>query len=112
MSAIKVEFDRGAVARRIQPELFRAQAVMDAQILKDSNFYIPKRDGDLERSSLNSPIGKGLLIWDVAYARRQYHELPNKSKDLNPNASTKWFERAKAVKLKEWEALANREYSK
>ena len=109
---IEVTFDRRAVASRIQPELCRTQKVLDAQVLKDSNYYIPKRDGDLERSSLASPIGQGYLIWDIEYARRQYHELPNKSKDANPNASTKWFERAKAVKLKEWEALANREYSK
>lgn len=110
--AVEVTFDRKAVARRIQPELWRTQKVLDAQVLKDSNYYIPKRDGDLERSSLASPIGSGYLIWDIAYARAQYHGLPNKSKDVNPNASTKWFERAKVVKLKEWEALANREYSK
>lgn len=110
--AVEVTFDRKAVARRIQPALWRTQKVLDAQVLKDSNYYIPKRDGDLERSSLASPIGSGYLIWDIAYARAQYHGLPNKSKDVNPNASTKWFERAKVVKLKEWEALANREYRK
>jgi hypothetical protein len=110
--AVEVTFDRRAVSDRLGARAAKAQKVLDAQVLKDSNYYIPKRDGDLERSSLASPIGSGYLIWDIEYARAQYHGLPNKSKDVNPNASTKWFERAKVVKLKEWEALANREYSK
>jgi hypothetical protein len=110
---LKIEFDTAALKKRLEAKIDKVQAVLDAQVLKDSNYYIPKRDGDLERSSLSSPIGKGVLIWDAEYAKRLYHgEGFNFSKDPNPNARAKWFEAAKAVRLKEWEAVANREYRK
>lgn len=110
---VRVELNTDELKKRLEAKIDKAQAVLDAQVLKDSNYYIPKRDGDLERSSLSSPIGKGLLIWDAEYARKLYYgEDMNFSKDVNPNARAKWFEAAKAVRMKEWEKVANREYRK
>lgn len=112
MREIKVTFNQQEVAARLQKRVERCQLALDQQIVKDSNYYCPMRDGQLMRSVLSSANGQGLLIWATDYARAQYYGLPNKSKDSNPNASTKWFEVAKAAKLKEWEALVNREYNK
>lgn len=105
-------FNPAKVKRDKQPRLDRAQKVLDAQVMKDSNYYIPKAEGFLEKSVLGSPIGSGVLIWAIEYAKKMYHFKGRLSKEVNPNASTKWFERARAVKAKLWEALVNREYSK
>jgi hypothetical protein len=51
-------------------------------------------------------------VWAIEYAKKMYHFAGKPRKEVNPNASTKWFERAKSTKAKAWEALANREYSK
>ena len=108
---VKVSFDPAAVKANKVPRLRMAQIKLDQQALKDSNYFIPKREGFLERSSLAaSQPGSGYLIWAVSYAKAMYHSLAP-SKKINPNASPKWFERAKSTRGKEWEALANREYS-
>ena len=78
-------------------------------------------DGTPRKSVLDSKLGSGLLIWDIEYARRHYYlddemtkrkKSPDDIKYTTIGTGYKWFERAKVVKLKEWEALANREYSK
>lgn len=111
MSGVRVEFDQRKVKAKIGTRIERAQKVLDAQVLKDSNYYIPKQEGFLERSVFGSIIGSGLLVWAAEYAKKMYHFGGTPSKEVNPNASTKWFERAKATRLKIWEALVNREYN-
>lgn len=110
--SVTVDFNKGAVKKKIDDRMKRVQLVLDTQIMKDSNYYIPKQEGFLERSVFSSVSGNGVLVWTMEYAKKMYHFEGRLSKEVNPNASTKWFERAKAAKLKEWEALANREYSK
>jgi len=110
---ITVDFNTEGVRKRIQGKLDRVQFDFDQQVAKDSNFYCPQDVGTLKDSVLSSAAsGKGLLEWDEIYARNQYYDLPNKSKDKNPNARMKWFEVAKTNSIKKWEALANREYNK
>ena len=113
MSETKVSFDRGAVAKRLHGRIDRVQKVLDAQVMKDSNYYAPMQEGFLRDSVLSSVIGSGLLVWAIEYAKKMYH-FPEARirKEVNPNASTKWFERAKSTKAKAWEALANREYNR
>lgn len=107
---LEVKFDKQKVAAKIGKNIERVQKKLDAQVLKDSNYYIPKREGFLERSGdISRP---GLVIWDMQYARNMYHFKGTVRKNVNPNASTKWFERAKAAKLNEWEALVQNEYEK
>lgn len=110
--SVSVSFDQSKVKQKIHARMERAQKVLDAQVLKDSNYYIPKQEGFLEKSVFGSVIGSGLLVWAIEYAKKMFHFGGTPSKEVNPNASTKWFERAKAVKIKVWEALVNREYSK
>jgi hypothetical protein len=109
---VKTKFDSKACKQRIEKKLEIAQKKLDSQVMVDSNFYCPQRDGDLQRSVLSSKIGSGLLTWRAEYAREQYYGRPNKSKDKNPYASMKWFEVAKVNKLKQWEALVQREYNR
>ena len=108
---VTVKFDKAKVKAKISTNVSRAQRALSIQALKDSNYYCPDAEGTLMRSG-HVEDSYEAVIWDTPYARAQYHGFPNKRKDKNPNAMMKWFEAAKAVKLKAWEDLANREYSK
>ena len=75
-----------------------------SQVLKDSNFYIPKDRGALEASSLiHSDLEAGIIKWATPYARRLYwNPQYNFSHDVNPNARGLWFEAAKAERMSDW----------
>jgi hypothetical protein len=85
------------------------QRVLDTQVLKDSNFFIPMDNHFLERSGiLHSKLGEGLIKWQTVYARRLYYNPQyNFSKDKNPNAQGLWFEAAKALYKKKWLKMAD-----
>lgn len=80
------------------------QYIMDNQVLKDSNFFIPQDERYLEKSSfLHSKLGQGKIVWITPYARRLYYNPQyNFSKDKNPNAQGLWFEAAKALYKDKW----------
>ena len=106
-----LDFNESAISTKINNRLGKAQFLLDQQVIKDSNLYCPEDTGDLQDSAI---IGQqpGTIVWDSVYARRQYYEDNNKSRDKNPRASMKWFEVAKSENLKQWEKLANDEYNK
>jgi Minor capsid protein len=89
-----------------------AQMQLDQDVLKDSNFFIPKQEGYLEASSLtHSRIGEGHIEWNTPYARRLYYNPQyNFSKDVNPNAQGLWFEAAKALHKPDWFETVRRQY--
>lgn len=103
MSKVTVTFNVPK-ALAIRREMIKgAQAALDIQVLKDSNYFCPQAEGDLIKSSIaQSRIGEGLLIWATPYAHAQYYGLPKKSLDVNPNARMKWFEEAKSRHLDDW----------
>lgn len=106
---MKLELNETKILRKIETRTNKAQWLLDQQVIKDSNFYAPEDTGDLQDSALSSALG--LVEWRSVYASKQYYEDNNKSKDKNPRASMKWFEVAKAEKLKEWEKMANAKYN-
>lgn len=87
-----------------------AQKKIDQEVLKDSNYFIPKDTGELERSSIRaSQIGEGVIKWDTPYSRRLYYNPQyNFSGETNPNAQGLWFEAAKAMFLVDWVRAAQR----
>lgn len=102
-----------ATRKRLGRITERVQTVLDQEVAKDSNVYCPEDQGDLKDSVYLSRMGSGILTWDQVYAKRLYHGLDfNFSKDKNPNASPKWFERAKKVRLRHWLEVAQYEYRK
>lgn len=110
---IKVNFDVNATDERILKRIQLVQKRLDAQIMKDSNYYCPMYTGTLQKSVITSSvIGSGVLVWNTPYAKAQYYGLENKYLLKNPNARTKWFEAAKATKLEQWVKLANDTYYK
>lgn len=80
----------------------RAQYLLAEQVLKDSNFYIPKDKGALEVSSRIREDGEE-ISWNTPYAKRLYYGVNfNFSTDVNPNARAQWYEYAKARHMGEW----------
>ena len=47
---ITIDLDESAIQRKIESGVDRAQLALDIQVLKDSNFNIPMREGTLMRS--------------------------------------------------------------
>lgn len=107
--AVKTSFDEAALMRRFRKGASLAQKKLDQQVITDSNYYCPLKTGTLQRSAIiGSVIGSGTVRWVTPYARRQYYGVGfDRSKDPNPNATAKWFEAAKAHRLKDWEKLVN-----
>jgi len=100
----------GSIPKKVEKATAYGRFVTSQQVLKDSNYYIPKDQGTLERSSLQaSDLQRGKIIWDTPYARRlYYHPEYNFSKDKNPHARGLWFEEAKAVRGGQWVAVAQK----
>lgn len=87
--------------------------IVSKQVRKDSNYFIPKREGDLEDSSfVHSNLENGHIEWNTPYARRLYwNPQYNFRKDKNPNARGKWFEHAKKEHLSEWLNIAYKRWN-
>lgn len=111
---VKVKTDFSGVLKKVKSKSERTQAVLDEQVLKDSNFYAPEDESTLIGSSIiASEIGKGKLVWDTPYARRLYWNPDyNFSTDTNENAGGKWFERAKSEHLEDWLKITQSEVGK
>lgn len=106
---VKGNFDTQAAKARISAAIHKAQMKLDAQVLADSNFYCPLKEGTLQKSAIiNTVIGSGLVKWRTPYAHSQYHRLDfDHSQQKNPNACAKWFEAAKARKMEQWRKLVD-----
>lgn len=105
---VHVQYNENAINKDFEKALDKTQFVLDTQILKDSNYFIPMDTSFLMNSSLRaSDIGGGLLRWDTPYARRLYYNPQyNFQKDENPNARGLWFEWAKSLHSLEWNRIA------
>lgn len=98
------------ITEKIAKECKTAQAKMEVQIIKDSNYYCPLKTGTMQKSAIiNTVIGSGIIRWRAPYVRKQYYGVKiDHSKSANPNACAKWFATAKAKKLKQWLELFRR----
>lgn len=104
MIRVNIQLDTQAIESKVLEATEKAQFALDQQVLKDSNFYIPKDTGELERSSIRfSRPGEGHIEYNTPYARRIYYGVDfNFSKDVNPNARALFFEEAKARHVRDW----------
>ncbi|MBD5797198.1 minor capsid protein [Bacillus pseudomycoides] len=111
MITVNIQLDTQAIEGKALEAIEKAQFALDQQVLKDSNFYIPKDTGELERSSIRfSRPGEGHIEWNTPYARRLYYNPPyNFSHDVNPNAMGLWFEEAKARNVTDWARIVENE---
>lgn len=108
---VKVHFPVGKIHKKLTQRALVSQLVLASEVLKDSSKYVPQVTGNLRDSGILGTKGKE-VIWKAEYAQAQYYNYPNKSKDANPYASVKWFERAKSVRLKAWRKIADDTYNR
>lgn len=98
----RVDFDEKAVMAKIHGRKEKADFALGVRVLTDSNFYCKRDSKTLIRSSIvNSSRDLTTIHWVTPYAYMQYC-LPAARRDLNPNATWKWFEVAKSAHLKSW----------
>lgn len=111
---VKVDVDISKLQAKRDSANRAAQAQLDQDVLKDSNFYAPQDTGLLIGSGQRaSDIGKGKVMWDTPYAKRLYYNPQYSfSKDKNSAARGLWFEAAKAAKKGNWLTEAKKNYSK
>lgn len=99
-----------ACVSRFNPKYKKAQMYLDSEVLKDSAPYVPMRTGNLMNSGqTGTTLGSGKVQYNAPYAKRMYYGTHfNFSKDKHPQACAQWFEKAKAIKKKNWIAGVNR----
>ena len=100
---VKIKFDGNRVMAKVDKAWDKGLAILTEEILNDSNQYVKVDKHTLEMSALTHSIPKeGKIIWQTPYARRQYWEIQTAYKDVNHNATWKWFHVAKAKHLQKW----------
>ena len=104
--SVKVDMDR--IAPRLRQNAEQAQTILDAQILADTDDYVPAESLNLRNEGIRASTNPGEIEWPGPYAAKQYYEYPNKSKAVHPLASMMWFEVAKAANLAKWLRVAKK----
>lgn len=85
-----------------------AQAMLDEEILRRTEPYVPVDSGVLKSSAaLASDIGGGELVWATPYAAAQYYNTAQ-TRAYDPLRGGMWFERMKADNMAALEAFARR----
>ncbi len=107
--SLSASINTGRVLDRISDRKKETQFWLDNEVVKDSEPYVPYDDGGLTKSGIiGSVMGSGDIQYNAPYAKAQYYGLEKKSKDVHPQASTQWFEKAKAIKKSKWTAGVNK----
>ena len=106
---VTANFDSAAAKRKFSGAIHKAQMKLDAQVLADSNYYVPLKSEVLQKSAIKKTVlGSGEVKWVTPYARAQYYGVDfDHSKQFNPNACARWFEAAKARKMEQWRKLVD-----
>lgn len=106
---IKIHIDPNKIGAKVNEAWEKGLPTLSEQILADCNLYCKEDKTTLIDSSLiHSRPKEGKLVWQTPYARRQYWAIQTAVKDVNPNASWKWCEVAKARWRERWAKLAER----
>ncbi|MGN1203160.1 MAG: minor capsid protein [Eubacterium sp.] len=79
------------------------QKVIDSEVLRRCDPYVPFRTGALKKSGiLGTKIGSGEVIWNAVYANRNYYTNAGRGKQGTASGGLRgkfWFERMKADHL-------------
>ena len=100
--SVTIDFHKDAAAARLKG--LNQQGITDVsnELLKDANYFCPKRNGFLQRSAIaSSEPALGLLVWGggaeipggVKYARMRYF-VGTPRTQTNPHASLMWAHKA------------------
>ena len=121
-NTIRIDFDISCVdtlKEKLAERRNRAQEMLDLAVIKDTDPFVPMRQGTLASSVLRTPSGRGEVVYDTPYARHMYYGVhyrtgkPFKYSTLkHPLACKEWVGASKAVNMEKWkkevkEVLAN-----
>ena len=107
---VTVTLDRARVKARIKAGVEKMIPAVAEQALADCNYFAKRDQGTLiESSETASDIQNGELVWNTPYAKKQYY-TGTPSKDVNPNASLMWCEKARDTYGKDWHRIAQRQF--
>ena len=103
---VKIMIDPNQCAAKVEGAWKKGLFALSSQILGDCNQYCKEDQHTLIDSSLeHSKLGEGRLIWQTAYARRQYWEIRT---SLRPGRTWKWCETAKRKHKDTWRRQAEK----
>lgn len=101
---VKVNINPTQIGQKIEKAWEKARGQVFEGIKDDCNEYAKEDQRALKNSAnLFSKPQEGKIIWQTPYAKRQYWEIQTASKEQNPKATWRWFEFAKAARMKVWE---------
>jgi hypothetical protein len=89
----------------------KVQKVIDSEVLRRSDPYVPFRSGALKKSgTLGTKIGSGEVVYNAIYARKQYYHNSGSGKQGTAKGGLRgkfWFERMKTDHLADILKTAN-----
>ena len=112
-NTIRIDFDISAIdtlKEKLSSRRNKAQEVLDSAVMKDTDPFVPMRQGTLASSVLRSTnVGSGEVVYDTPYARHMYYGVhyrtgtPFKYSTLkHPLACKEWVKASKAVNMEKW----------
>lgn len=105
---MKIQISKAQVRAKIDNAKEKMCWAISSEIMGDCNEYCKEDSSDLIRSSLiKSEPGKGVIVWDTPYAKRQYWEIKT---SLTPGRTWKWCETAKRKHKDQWQRKAQRRF--
>ena len=109
-ASVTITTDHTRIAARIQAGVDRMIPAVAEQALADCNYFARRDQGTLiESSETASNLQEGELVWDTPYAKRVYYTgVP--SKDVNPNASLLWCDKAHDADGRDWQRIAQQQF--
>ncbi|WP_298578719.1 minor capsid protein [uncultured Olegusella sp.] len=101
--SFSMDSDLKGLQRKFSTQRLRnINRALTQRVAFDSNRYVKVDTGDLKNSAQLASDQEA--TWNTPYARYAYYTgTPNRS--INPLASLKWFEAAKAKRAKQWAEL-------
>jgi len=91
LKGIEADMEKIMKARGLEPG-GKVQKFIDSEVLKRCAPYVPRDNGDLDKSGrMNTDIGSGEVAYDTPYARRWYYE-PARFQGA-PRRGNYWFDR-------------------
>ena len=109
-----VKINTADIVKKIHEAAKESVSAVSTQILKDSNYYAPRRGDGLVDSSIiaaNATEAFSEIKWTVPYASYVYKGISKKGKPLkyskwpNTKAQKEWCKKAKSVHLKDWNEM-------
>lgn len=110
--SVKVTSNKSQIGAKIKAGSKAMTIAVTEAVVAYGNIYVREDQGTLKNSALIASVPeKGLAIWDTSYAKPAYY-TGTPSKDVNPNASLMWADKAVKKHRKELNKIAQNAFEK